>query len=74
MCFFIGAVIVCFNKFALGHLVHKIADMEKWSTKTRLNTSFGQKLTIALFFNTALITFGVEILTFGNYFETGGMI
>ena len=33
-----------------------------------------EKLALALFFNTALITFAVEILAFGNYYGSGGMI
>lgn len=33
-----------------------------------------EKLASALFFNTALITFAVEILAFGNYYGEGGMI
>jgi len=41
ICFLVGGLIVTFNKFGLGHLVHKIADKELWSTKTKLNISFG---------------------------------
>lgn len=54
--------------------MHHIVDHEKWSTKTKLNISFGTKLTLALFCNTALITLAVEIITFGNYYGVGGMI
>lgn len=58
----------------LPDLVHHIVDEEKWSTKTKLNISFGTKLTLALFFNTAMITLAVEIITFDNFYGTGGMI
>lgn len=70
----ISALIVLANKFLLGTEVHHIVDHEKWSTKTKLNISFGKKLTYALFSNTALITLAVEIVTFGNYYGVGGMI
>ena len=64
-----------FNKFVLPVLVHKIVDKEKWQTKTELNISYASKLTIALFANTALITFLVEIILFKNFYGiAGGMI
>jgi len=74
MSFVISTLIVIFNKFGLAILVHRIVDAEKWSTKTKLNISYANKLSIALFVNTALITFAVEIITFGNYYGVGGMI
>lgn len=58
----------------LPDLVHHIVDEEKWSTKTKLNISFGTKLTLALFFNTAMITLAVEIITFDNFYGTGGKL
>jgi formate/nitrite transporter FocA (FNT family) len=66
--------LVLFNKFALPIIVHAVVDKEKWSTKTKMNISFGIKLTLVLFCNTALITLAVEVLTFENYYGTGGMI
>ena len=68
----ISALLVFFNKFVLGDIVHHIVDDEMWSTKTKLNISFGVKLTLALFFNTAMITLAVEILAFDNFYGTGG--
>lgn len=70
--FIISTSIVLFNKFALPFLVHHIVDLEKWSTKTKLNISFAFKLTIALFFNTALITVLVEVILFKNFYGIGG--
>ncbi|KAL4476129.1 hypothetical protein ABPG74_009862 [Tetrahymena malaccensis] len=70
--FLISTSIVLFNKFALPFLVHHIVDAEKWSTKTKLNISFAFKLTIALFFNTALITVLIEIILFKNFYGIGG--
>lgn len=60
--FVISALIVIWNKFALPLIIHKICDNEKWSTKTSMNISFAFKLTLGLFFNTALITFFVEVI------------
>jgi hypothetical protein len=55
--------------------MHKIVDKEMWMTKTDLNISYATKLTLALFANTALITFFVEIILFHNYYGiAGGMI
>ena len=70
----ISIFIVLFNKFVLGHIIHKICDLEKWSTFSRLNISFAWKYTILLFANTALITFSVEILINHNYWNPAGMI
>jgi len=39
-----------------------------------MNISFAIKLTLVLFCNTALMTLAVEILTFDDYYGTGGMI
>ncbi|KAL4444843.1 hypothetical protein ABPG74_016051 [Tetrahymena malaccensis] len=73
--FVISGIIVIWNKFFLPFIIHKICDHEKWATKTSLNVSFAYKLTIGLFFNTALITFFVEIIFFQNiYALAGGMI
>jgi len=36
----LSIMIVIFNKFGLGILVHHIADAELWSTQTKLNISF----------------------------------
>ena len=70
--YIISFIIVIYNKFVLPNLVHHIVDNEKWSTKTKLNTSFATKLTLALFTNTALITFFVEVIFFKNYYGIGG--
>ena len=66
--------LVFFNKFALGFLINEICDREKWNTHGKMNVSFGYKLTIALFFNNALITLIVELISFNNYYGVGGMI
>jgi heme/copper-type cytochrome/quinol oxidase subunit 3 len=62
--YFISMIIVLFNKFVVPFVVHHIVEGEKWSNKTKLNTSFATKLTLILFTNTALITFSVEIILF----------
>ena len=70
--YLISALLILFNKFAMPIIVHKICDKEKWPTKTQMNISYATKLTISLFANTALITFLVEIIIFGNYYGIGG--
>jgi hypothetical protein len=49
-------------------------DYEKYSTKSKFNITFGKKLAIALFLNSAVITYVVEILGFKNYYGPGGFI
>ncbi|EGR27621.1 hypothetical protein IMG5_192990, partial [Ichthyophthirius multifiliis] len=70
--YMISFIIVFYNKFFLPYIVHHIVDCEKWSTKTKLNISYARKLSLALFNNTALITFIVEIIFFNNYYGIGG--
>lgn len=63
-----------FNKFVLGKFYHIIVDKELWSTKTKFNISFANKLSLALFLNSAMITYFVEILGEKNYYGPGGFI
>ena len=70
--YLISFIIVLFNKFMIPYIVHHIVEKEKWSNKTKLNTSFATKLTLILFANTALITFSVEIIFNKNYYGIGG--
>lgn len=72
--FFISMGIVLFNKFCLGKVFHIIVDTEYYSTKTKFNIAFATKLTLALFCNSALITYFVEILSSDNYYGPGGFI
>lgn len=66
--------IVLFNKFCLGKIFHLIVDTEYYSTKSKFNIAFASKLTLALFFNSALITYFAEILSSDNYYGPGGFI
>ncbi|EAR87534.2 transmembrane protein, putative (macronuclear) [Tetrahymena thermophila SB210] len=72
--FIISAIIVLFNKFVLAEVFHHIADSERWSTKTKLNISFADSLSLGLFLNSAIITYVVEILYYKNYYGPGGFI
>ncbi|KAL4485796.1 hypothetical protein ABPG72_012336 [Tetrahymena utriculariae] len=72
--FIISAIIVLFNKFVLAEVFHFIADSERWSTKTKLNISFADSLSLGLFLNSAIITYVVEILYYKNYYGPGGFI
>ena len=62
----IGWVIVVFNKFLIGKAIHKITHGEKITNNTDFNISFGVKLSICLFLNTAVISFIIDILLFKN--------
>ncbi|KRX04111.1 hypothetical protein PPERSA_08326 [Pseudocohnilembus persalinus] len=55
-------------------IFHIIVDGEYYSTKTKFNIAFAFKLTIALFCNTALLTYFVEILGERNFYGPGGFI
>jgi len=66
--------VVLFNKFVLGKAYHMIVDMELISTKSRFNVAFAQKLTFALFMNTAMISYLCDILISHNYVGPGGFI
>ena len=72
--FFISVQIVLFNKFILGQVYHKIVDKELISTKSKFNISFATKLTIALFMNTAMMSYFIDILGEKNYYGPGGFI
>lgn len=67
-------LIIMFNKFAVGTAIDYLVEYEKISTKTRLHLSFATKLSICLFFNTALISLIIDILIFNNYYHYGGLI
>jgi len=67
-------LIILFNKFAVGTAIDYLVEYEKISTKTRLHLSFATKLSICLFFNTALISLIIDILIFQNYYHYGGLI
>ena len=64
-------LIICFNKFAVGTAIDYLVEIEKISTKTRLHLGFASKLSLCLFFNTALISLIIDILIFKNYYHYG---
>jgi uncharacterized oligopeptide transporter (OPT) family protein len=67
-------IIVFFNKFIIGQVIHHIVDLEKISTKTKFNISYGKTYSFALFLNTAIITYVVEIVGEKNFFGPGIII
>ena len=70
----ISWTLVLFNKFIIGKCYHMIVDLEKIPNKTEFNVSFAEKLSVALFINTAVITYVVEIIHFDNYYGPGGFV
>lgn len=51
-----------FNKIVLAIVFHKIVDEELYSTKTKFNIAYATKLAMALFVNSAIISFLAECL------------
>lgn len=70
----ISWVIVLFNKFVMGITYHHIVDTERISSKTKFNIQFATKLTYAMFVNTAMLSYIIDILLMGNIVTKGGFI
>jgi hypothetical protein len=62
------------NKFIIGWVFHLICDGEQISSLTRFNISLAIKLSIALFFNTAIMSFIIDIIMFRNVLGSEGTI
>ena len=58
----------------MGFSFHKIVDTEKISSKTRFNIQYAYKLSAALFINTAVLSYVIDILIVGNVIGAGGFI
>lgn len=67
-------VIVLFNKFLIGPAIKTFVLMEKIETKTQFNISMAKKVTVALFINTALLVYVIEIIISDNIIGNGGFI
>lgn len=65
--FGIVSLIVIYNQFIISAVIYRIVRSEHLSTKTKFNINYSFKLSIALFINTAIISFIVDILMFDNY-------
>lgn len=70
----ISWIIVFFNKFIMGFTYHHIVDSERISSKTKFNIQFAFKLSIALFINTAIMSYIADIVILGNLVTKGGFI
>ena len=70
----IAWVIILFNKFIMGVTYHHIVDSERISSKTKFNSQFATKLTIALFINTACLSYIIDIVIMGKVIPKGGFI
>ena len=60
--------VILFDKLVLSMLFHKFTEFELPSTTAKLQFSFALKLSIGLFFTTALMTLAVEAIKFENYY------
>lgn len=61
-------LIVLFNKFILGFVLHELTHLEHHSNTSDEEFSFAIKYTIGLFFTTAVMTLAVEDITFHNFY------
>lgn len=55
-------------------MIKKFVLMEKIDTKTGFNISMAKKVTVALFINTALLVYFIEIILNANIIGEGGFI
>jgi hypothetical protein len=67
-------VIVLFNKFIIGPVFKQFVLMERIDTKTEFNISMAKKVTIALFINTCILVYIIEIVINDNIIGDGGFI
>lgn len=72
--FVISWIIVIFNKFVIGKVLHYIVDEELISNKTKFNISYAHKLSVALFLNTAGLSYIIDIVILKNIIGQGGFI
>ena len=63
-----------FNKFVIAKVIHYIVDLELISTKTKFNIVYAKKLSVALFLNTAVLSYIIDILILENIIGEGGFI
>ena len=57
--------------FILAIVIRKLAGYESLPTRTEYIISIAQKLTIAQFINTAILTFTIQFLSTQNYYGAG---
>ena len=65
------SVLIFAINYILAFAIKKFAYFEKSETITEYNISIAEKLTFAQFFNTALLTFTMEIIFFRNFYGNG---
>ena len=70
----ISGIIVFFNTFIIGWTCYRIVGLERIYSKTNFINRFAARLTVALFTNTALITYILDVLVMGNVITKGGFI
>jgi hypothetical protein len=74
LCYVISILIVFFNKFGVGKILHYISDGEKWSIKTEFQISYAKKYSMCLFLNAAVISYTIDIVLLNNIYGVGGFI
>lgn len=60
--------VILFDKLVLSTLFYKFTEIERHSNTSKFQFSFALKLSLGLFFTTALMTLAVEAYRFKNYY------
>lgn len=69
MCWVILVLIVVFNKFVMGRVLHFFTHMEKHDNKADEDFSFAAKYALGMLFTTALMTIAIEAVKYKNYYK-----
>jgi di/tricarboxylate transporter len=62
-------LIILFNKFVMGYVLHHFTHIERHATSDREQFSFAFKYALGMFFTTALMTLFVEAITYNNFYK-----
>ncbi len=62
-------LIIFFNKFLMGTVLHYLTHIENQFSTAAEEFSFALKYTLGMFFTTALMTLAVEAITFHNVYQ-----
>ena len=61
-------LVILFNKFVMGIVLHYFTHLENHATADNEQLSFAFKYALGMFFTTALMTLFVEAITYKNFY------
>lgn len=70
----ISVVLVVINTVVIEQIFRRVVHMDHYDTQTKYIINLSQKLTIAQFINSAIVTCVIDILYNDNVFGPGGLI